>query len=60
MIPAAVLSGNLVIHTQFYDADFLLGQATVRAFYDGIMGEADQALGAATAAAAAAAPDAEN
>lgn len=45
MIPAEVLSGNLTIVTQFFDGDFLVGQAQVRAFYDGKLGEADAALG---------------
>lgn len=34
MLPAEVLSGNLVIETHFYDRERLLATAHVRVFYD--------------------------
>lgn len=33
MLPAEMLSGNLVVHTAFYDGEFLITQSKVRIFY---------------------------
>jgi len=54
MLPVAVLSGNLQIVTQFFDADFLVGQAVVRVFYDGKLGSMDKIGSDSTTDAAAA------
>ncbi|KNC47597.1 uncharacterized protein AMSG_11721 [Thecamonas trahens ATCC 50062] len=34
MLPADVLSGNVVIETRFYDAELLIATSLVRVFYD--------------------------
>ncbi len=34
MLPASVLSGNLVIETSFFSGDELIGRAVVRVYYD--------------------------
>ncbi|CAJ0587059.1 unnamed protein product, partial [Mesorhabditis spiculigera] len=34
MLPAALLSGNVVIETSFFDDDLLVSTSTVRLFYD--------------------------
>lgn len=34
MLPAAQLSGNLVVVTVFYDGDFVVGRSRVRVFYE--------------------------
>jgi retinal rod rhodopsin-sensitive cGMP 3',5'-cyclic phosphodiesterase subunit delta len=33
MIPASLLTGNVVIETTFYDADLLVSKSRVRLFY---------------------------
>jgi retinal rod rhodopsin-sensitive cGMP 3',5'-cyclic phosphodiesterase subunit delta len=34
MLPAAVLSGNLVIDTSFYDGDVLIGTSSCTVYYE--------------------------
>jgi retinal rod rhodopsin-sensitive cGMP 3',5'-cyclic phosphodiesterase subunit delta len=34
MLPAEILSGNVIISTQFFDGDALIHESNVRLFYD--------------------------
>ena len=58
MLPASLLSGNLVVETTFTDGDLLVAKTLVRIYYDEPGKEGDKsavsvaALGGATAASA--------